>query len=738
MKHFLGIIFCACSTFFVFSQEELNPIISHIPVQGEILKTRDANSFDSTFMYTSDTLTLPFFDDFSQNHFQLYADDFDDPTLSSEKYYKLLDLSDNPLPVTARYTAQQTIRKIVNTTELTEVDEVLPSTEIKAGDFSTYPPVYTQTTVYPPYIIYDTVDFPNLPDTIWISEVEYVQDSAVQFFAQLDDENALWLDNRTEHSFTNGMNPWTLGVVTFDGLDENGMPYLFGSNSIDFNDYLTSKPIDMSGLSGADSVYFSFLYQPQGFNDEPESVDSLKLEFYAPDLQQWFQVWSVGGSPLQDFKKVHFRITDSKFFKATFQFRFLNYSGVSGGIDQFHIDYVRLQKSSGYQDTLFKDFSILYPLNTLLDDYTQVPWDHFKNSPAGKGNKNLEITVRNSSNVDENYLNGKIIIENQGVEDGTITILGQDLANGDINYEANTVYRSEHDISALYDFNAGLPGDYQEFQVTFTASAQFSNFAQNDSTTFVQRFYDSYAYDDGSAEAAYGPTSIQARLAYKFTPYEDDTLAGVRMRFVPSVNNTSNDLFLLTVWNDENGHPGDVIYEDDFLNPRQPSYSYDDSLGFTSYYFTDFLQLPVTGTFYVGWRQLEQQALNIGFDRNTDQSDKIFYSTNNGLTWLNTTFDGSLLMRPVFSTDLNYGLSVAEHTPAAEQLFRAYPNPFSSRLVIETDNPDFDGIQITDLNGKLLFSSEGKEREFNLEFMQKGVYFVRDTASGAIAKIVKH
>ena len=28
-------------------------------------------SFDSTFIYTSDTLDLPFFDEFSKNHFQL-------------------------------------------------------------------------------------------------------------------------------------------------------------------------------------------------------------------------------------------------------------------------------------------------------------------------------------------------------------------------------------------------------------------------------------------------------------------------------------------------------------------------------------------------------------------------------------------------------------------------------------------------------------------------------------------
>lgn len=737
MNHFLAVICCLSSTLFFFSQEELNPVISgHTGHKRS--KKRDTGSFDSTFIYTSDTLSLPFFDDFSKNHFQQYPDDYNDPGLTSDLRYKLLDLSDNPLPPDVRYTSQQTIRKTVNTSELTVVDEVLPSTEIKVGDFSSYPPVYTQTTVYPPYVIYDTVNFPNPVDTVWLNEVEYVQDSALQFFAQLDDPSAFWLDSKAEHSYTNAVLPWTLGVVTFDGRDENGIPYLFGSNSIDFNDYLTSKPIDMSSLSAADSVYFSFLYQPQGFNDAPEPVDSLILEFYAPDFQQWYQVWSAGGTGLQDFKKVHLRIIDDRYFQETFQFRFKNYSGVSGGIDQFHIDYVRLQQASGYQDTLFKDFSVLYPLTSLLDEYTQVPWEHFKNNPAGKGNKALEITLRNSSNVDENYLNGQIIIKNQGVTDGTITLLGQDLANGDINYEANTVYESVHDISAAYDFNSALPGNYQEFEVAFTAAAQFSNFSGNDTTVFIQRFYECYAYDDGSAEAAYGPTGLQARLAYKFTPYEDDTLVGVKMRFVPSVNDVSNDLFLLTVWNDNNGQPGEVIYEDDFLNPRQPDYSYDDSLDFTAYYFTNFERLPVNGSFYVGWRQLDQQSLNLGFDRNTDQSDKIFYSVNNGVSWSNTSFEGSLLMRPVFSTGLNYALSVSEKELPESGLFQAYPNPFTDRITINTNNSGFEGILLFDLNGKLLFESGTSQREFNFGFLEKGVYLLKEKQSGKVAKIIKN
>lgn len=732
---FLSLIFI---TFHTFCQEELNPAL-YTPFSKDTKSLkRSSESFDSTFIYKSDTLSLPFFDDFSKNHFQKYTADFSNPTVTFDEKFKLVDLSNVPLANSSRFTSQKTYKRVFNNTQQTFTDEFFPAQKIKVGDFSSYPPVYTQTDVYPPYVIFDTIEFPATPDTLWLSDVEFVQDSAVQFFAQLNNKNAFWLDAKATHNYTNAVNPWTLGVVTFDGTNEFGLPYQFGSNSIDFNDYLTSKAINLNGLSGADSVYLSFLYQPQGYNDEPENVDSLILEYYAPVLDQWFQIWSVGGTALHDFKKVHLRLLDAKFFKSTFQFRFKNYSSVAGALDQFHIDYVRLKASSGYQDTIFKDFSVLYPLNTLLDDFTQVPWEHFKNNPLGKTSKNLKTVVRSSSNVVENYLDGNIKVVNQGLLDGTFNILGQDLAAGDNNYLPNKVYETFHDISAFYDFNSSLTGNLQEFDVAFSATAQFSNFSGNDTTYFKQRFYDVYAYDDGSAEAAYGPTGVQARLAYKFTPYENDSLVGVKIKFVPSVNDVSKDLFLLTVWDDNAGKPGNVIYEDDFLNPRTPNYNYDDSLGFRNYYLIDYQKLPITGTFYVGWRQLDQRALNIGFDRNTIQSNKIFYSTNNGVTWANTQYPGSLMMRPIFATQLNKSLAVNEIRKEKTPQLKVYPNPFSDFLRIESSSIDFSGVKVSDVGGKILLESKKEEKILDVSFLKSGIYFIQDNSSGEVLKMIKN
>lgn len=720
-------------------QESIGPVLAKSQptvLQDKVLR---AATFDSTFIYASDTLTLPFFDEFSFNHFQKYDDDYSNPTITSEEKFRLLDLTDVPLPANTRYTSQPTFRRTVDMTQLTFEDTPLPTETIKVSDLSSYSASLspTTTTVYPPYFIYDTIGFVNDVDTIFMTEVEYVQDSATQFFATLNDKNAYWLESKATHNYTNAINPWSLGVVTFDGLDENGYPYQFGSTMVDYNDVLTSKCVNMSGLDAADSVYFSFLFQSKGFNDSPESGDSLILEFYAPQFDQWNEVWSSSTGPLTDFKRVHFKVTDNKYFKPDFQFRFRNYSSNAGALDQFHIDYVHLRALSGYQDSLFKDFAVVYPVTTLLKDYTQVPWDHYKNSVSNQMTDKFKVTLRNGSNVVENNEDGLLSISYQGSPEGSF-LLDKDILSGGVNYDfPQYVYESFHNISTGYEYDRSKTGDFQEFDVKMNARAQFFHDAVNDTTYYKQRFYDCYAYDDGTAEAAYGPTGVQARLAYQFTPYEADSLVGVKMRFVPSVANVSNYLFLLTVWDDNGGQPGNILYEDDFLNPREPSYVYDDSLGFTNYYLKDFQKLAITGKFYVGWRQLEVYRLNIGMDFNIDQSDKIFYSVDNGQTWKNSSFDGALLMRPIFSTQLNQGLSVSEITEEKSAL-RLYPNPTTGQLYIRSESPDYAGVELIDMQGKILESLEKEVTVMDLTVYQSGVYLIRDKQTGNVQKVIKN
>lgn len=703
-------------------------------------------SFDSTFIYTTDTLEVSlnksFLDEFSHDHFQKYFPDYSSPNVTFDKRYKLLNKNNNlPLPNTVKYSNIPTVRKKINLAQGTVMNEALPKDTILVGDFRTYPPVYTTTFVYPPYNILDTIDFPNDPDTIMVDMPFFVQDSATQFFSHVQDQNAYWIDNYAYHNYRFAKNPWTLGVVTFDGIDQNGFPYNFGSTARGQADVLHSKPIDMSSLNGGNEVYFSFLYQTEGYGDQPKITDSLVLEFYAPTIQQWFRVWSIKGAPVSDFKKAHIKVQDPKYFQNAFQFRFTSYGELSGSLDHFHVDYVHLRASSGPQDTLFKDFAFVYPTGSFLKDYTSVPWDHYKESPLGKMNNRTQINVRNGSNITENSQNGSAWVKYNNVTEGTFVLSNYELTNHDPaqNYAPLSFFESFHDFSNGYRFDENKPGIQQVFDTYAAATVQFPQLTVNDSTSGKQVFSNYYAYDDGSAEKVYGLDGAQSMLAYKFTPYPvaSPELIGVKMSFIPSVQNVSNHLFLLTVWNDNNGIPGSKIYEDQFFFPRQPIYSDQRNNQFVDYYLKDTMKLPIDGTFYVGWRQLEGDKLCIGLDMNTNNSDKIFYSLNNGHTWINTQYQASLLMRPIFSTSMDASLGI-EGKKQETVSFDVYPNPTNGVLNIRTNAINYQGVVLFDLQGKLLMQTDTNETQLNVDHLNPGIYIVRDINSGITRKIVKN
>jgi hypothetical protein len=720
----LAIVIVFNTYIFLAQQEEVGPLLYNYDLVGKSSKQSLkslSGSFDSTFIYAVDTLQLPFFDEFSKNHFQQYSTDYSSPSVTSDKKYRILD-NTSLLPISnqLRYTGQTTFRRVYDIVTSTYVDESFIPAPFKVGDLSSYPVSYATTDLYPPYYIYDTVGAPDVSDTVWITDPEYYQDSATQFFMTISDPTSFWLQEQAYHNFRFAVEPRSLGVVTFDGLDENGYPYAIGTSITNWADMLTSKPIDLSVYDAADSVYFSFLYQAEGFGDIPEPTDSLVLEFYAKDLDQWKRVWSDSGQVTSDFKVGHLLLKDAEYFKKGFQFRFRNYGALSGSLDHFHLDYVHLRALSGYQDTLFKDFAFSYPIGSLIKTYTSVPWDHFKNNPSGKMNDLTEITVHNGSNLSENNQNGEVQVSYGGTLEGTFTLNAQTLSGGNINYGPRTTYTSYHDLSGGYNYDISKVGPQQTFDLLATASAQFPNLAQNDSTAGTQFFSNYYSYDDGTAEAAYGPTGTQARLAVRYNSYEADSLIGLKIHFVPSVNDVSGNLFLITIWDDNGGEPGNVMYEDDVFFPRSPQYS-ELRNGFTDYFFIDTMKVSVGTTFYVGWRQLDAERLNVGLDRNLDHSENTYYSVDNGLTWNQSTISGSVMIRPVFSTELDAQLGIK--TLQNNLTVNVYPNPSENLVTIDIPNEKFQGATLYSLSGARLMNVN--ERTFSITDLSSGMYLLR-------------
>ena len=174
-----------------------------------------------------------------------------------------------------------------------------------------------------------------------------------------------------------------------------------------------------------------------------------------------------------------------------------------------------------------------------------------------------------------------------------------------------------------------------------------------------------YSYDDGTAEAAYGiwPANdgVEGKtLALRFDlreagyanrrsdllgPDSFQEAAGSNPHILP-VN--------LAVWNQitlgtDNAN---LIYQ---LVDTVPS---NDSTinGFYTYTFDTLL--IVQGTIYIGWRQFEQNFLNVGFDLNTDTHDKICFNVYG--IWQQGTFSGSLMIRPIFGSALNTSIQKSQ------------------------------------------------------------------------------
>ena len=135
------------------------------------------------------------------------------------------------LPNNEQYTTQVTFYRTIDLANGTFNDVPFTDTVIRIGDLTSYPVTFIPTSVYPPFYIYDTIDYPNPVDTVWLSP-DVVQDSATQFFANVNDLSAIWMDSEAYRNFTFAKEPWSLGVATFDGLDEVGFPYEFGSTLV--------------------------------------------------------------------------------------------------------------------------------------------------------------------------------------------------------------------------------------------------------------------------------------------------------------------------------------------------------------------------------------------------------------------------------------------------------------------------------------------------------------------------
>lgn len=549
--------------------------------------------------------------------------------------------------------------------------------------------------------------------------------------------DTLWADRDVFINSSYSKQTFNIGVATFDALNDTGSIHSNASSPGNFPaDTLTSREIRLDSivstnkkLSPSDSLYLSFYIQPAGIGNAPEKGDSLVLKFYAPQPNTWIHQWSMTGKDLQTFydsnkvymKRVMIPIIDSTFFHKRFKMRFYNYASLSndnipswqsGNVDIWNLDYVYLNQQRTYNDTSLVDWTLIDETQGILKNFEHMPWDQYKAAPtkemkdtfnlcyrSNKGHKkdvNMTFKIFDLSGLSSTYNTNPTPITNQKMP-------------------SFSTYEFVHQLDYEYPPNSEK---YNAFELLFHINVPDDPYNFNDTSRFYQRFYNYYAYDDGTPEGGYGLSTKGARLAYQFRLNKPDTLQSIQMYFNKVKNNTNVKNFKLTVWNDNNGKPGNIIYEESGVTPK-----FKHKLNrFVTYKLNN--PIAVSGTFYVGWKQIQNDNLNVGFDKNRNARTHIFYNTYGN--WNKSIYEGALMIRPILG-DKKQPHQKINRDKKPDESVTIYPNPTRSngKLHIQSQyNCRGLHIKLYDIQGKIIREYHEKER-ITLPELQQGIYLMR-------------
>ena len=565
-----------------------------------------------------------------------------------------------------------------------------------------------------------------------------------------------WIDRYAFENDDFPVYPVNIGAMTLDAINDSGNMYpdaVPGPQQF-IADHLTSRYIRLDSvfspapraLGPADSVYFSFFYQPQGRGRAPQKNDSLVLEFLTkpahdslvpggttitiPD--KWRRMWYANGMPLDTFylrnnrwfMQVMIPVTDSVFFKDKFRFRFFNYVSLASSAEpswqnntaQWNLDNVYLNANRSRFDTIYPELRFIYRPPSLLKRYESMPYPQYCNDPTNEIRDSLDLLMTNRDIIPHMssynyYVTAKTGSFSKSYNGGNYNIQPYFI-------EPYVTYQkfAHPEVPFLIPISSA---DSAGFLMKHVLTSLTPGSALGDTMQAYQNFYNYYAYDDGTAEASYGLTPAGSQLAYRFRLNTPDTLRAIRMFFNRTLGDNSQQFFYLCIWNDNTGKPGDTIYSD-LVMPR-----YADSLNkFVTYHL--FPPVAITGTFYVGWIQTTGDNLSIGFDSYNNSQNEIFYMTTG--TWNNSAFTGSLMIRPVIGKPVPLGTG---DIVTSDLKITLYPNPCNSGVLhlripdaSEKTRMDAGGnLVISDLVGRVRIKT-AYQKEIDVSSLSNGIYFL--------------
>lgn len=579
-------------------------------------------------------------------------------------------------------------------------------------------------------------------------------------------DTARWMDRNAFVNRSFCVRPPSIGVATLDALDARGRVYPQGKATAFPADTLTSRPIRLDSifspiarsLTPADSVYFSFFYQPggglqdhpwEGLGDAPEGTDSLMLDFgyftgdsvlaedsvtRVPEII-WVPVWSEGGMNLETFirtyhldtsvcfRQVMIPVTDSCFFNGRFQFRFRNLASLeftaekptwAGNVDFWNIDYIRLDRGRTRKDTFIDDIVIAENPGSMLQHYEAMPWNQFTASELKSA---FGMHLANLSNATKNASYRYSVTNPEGQQVGSY-----DGGSYNIEYFRRSGYQSyaPHARPSLGSVQLASNADTVDFRITHIHKEAGSGDMNpdNDTAVFIQKFRNYYAYDDGTPEAGYTVIDIDTyhtALALKFKLNTPDTLRAVGMYLNHVLDEANAFDFTLCVWKDQNDMPGECVYTQKVCQDSA-SGLYDFQL-----FYLDRPQY-VSGSFYVGYEINGRQFLNVGFDQNTDHSADVRYFSGN--KWHTSFLSGTPMLRPFLGAAWN-PLSVTDN--ASTEGLDIWPNPASNRIQLrlpEGMDASRTGMEIYSVTGQRMYKGTCSE-SVSVASWPSGMYFLR-------------
>ena len=493
---------------------------------------------------------------------------------------------------------------------------------------------------------------------------------------------ALWQDAKVWVNDEMALFQNSLGVATFDGLNENGFAYkenALGSDSL--ADVLTSAYLDLQGLS---NVYLSFQLQEGGRGELPSNNDSIVVEYWSPVTADWTQVWGQKGSGTSGpFSSVILPVQGANYLQKGFRFRFAAYGARAGAYDIWNVDYVQLDKDRNPSDTIITEPAIAraHPLIIGSGAYTSWPWWVSNASSVANRPSTLEFIYRRNGAVPSGgwSLNlGQFRWEENGAlvqQTTAVPVITNTQHNQDQTFTVSVP------STAMTSFSGPTT---VSTKVWFDGSA--AGFRSNDTVRGTLTLNNYLALDDGSAERAYAVQNvIGGRVAQKFKVGGlggSDTLKGMYFNFVDA-GEAYTSTFRMAVWApaDSGDGPGNILYMSDSLYRPFTGYYRGDMM---PYELDSSVSLNAYAEIWLGYICTSSNPMYLGLDQQRTLPSGMPRYYGDGFNWYQSLEPGVAMMRPYFRyspTDM-----------AVEELaqdFKVYPNPSSGSLSIESPSAHY-------------------------------------------------